>query len=351
MKIALDAHGGDLGLQPNVEGAVLAVSRLDHEVILVGRDPEIREELHRLNAAHNPKIRVVHAPQLVEMAKEPVEECRSKPNSSLMVGTDLVRDGKADAFISAGNSGAVMVAALLRLKRIQGIIRPALAAPYPTLNGMALLIDAGANTDSKPWHLAQFAIMGSIYMRVRFGIDNPKVGLLSIGEEETKGNFLVTESIPLLKNMDINFYGPVEGRDLPEGLTDVVVTDGFTGNVALKLSEGLAKTIFKMMKDQIMRKFTYKIGAMLMKKVFTDLKKKMNPDEYGGAPLLGVNGVVIICHGKSTPKAIFSAILAAGELSKSGMVDQIRKHMAKVNTRITEAKTAHVNVKGLEEWK
>ncbi|OGS45352.1 MAG: phosphate acyltransferase PlsX, partial [Elusimicrobia bacterium RIFOXYB2_FULL_62_6] len=242
------------------------------------------------------------------MAKEPVEECRHKPNSSLMVGTDLVRDGKADAFISAGNSGAVMVAALLKLKRIQGVIRPALAVTFPTAKGTTLLLDAGANTDCKPWHLAQFAIMGSVFMRLKFGVDNPKVGILSIGEEESKGNYLVTESIPLLKTMDINYFGPVEGRDIPEGLTDVVVTDGFTGNVVLKLSEGLAKVIFRMIKDRIMGKFTYKIGAMLMKKVFSDMKKKMNPDEYGGAPLLGVNGVVIICHGKSNPKAIYSAI-------------------------------------------
>lgn len=340
-----------MGLKPNVEGAILAAAQLDHEVILVGRDPEIREELRRLGAAHNAKIRVVHAPQVVEMAREPVEECRLKPNSSLMVGVDLVRDCKADALISAGNSGAVMVAALLRLKRIPGIIRPALAAPYPTLKGMALLIDAGANMDSKSWHLAQFAVMGSVYMRVRFGIENPRVGLMSVGEEETKGSLLVIESIPLLKNVDINFYGPVEGRDLPEGITDVVVTDGFTGNVTLKLSEGLAKVIFKMLKDRIMGKFTYKIGAMLMKKVFADLRKKMNPDEYGGAPLLGVNGVVLVCHGKATPKAICNAIAAAGDLSRSGMVDQIKKHLAKVNSRITEAKTAQVNVKGLEERK
>lgn len=351
MKIALDAHGGDTGLKPNVEGAVLAAAQLEHEIILVGRDPEIREELRRLNAIDQPKIRVVHAPQLVEMAKDPVAECRQKPNSSLMVGADLVRDGKADALISAGNSGAVMVASLLRLKRIQGVIRPALAVPYPTVKGTSLLLDAGANTDCKPWHIAQFAIMGSVYMRLKFGIENPKVGILSIGEEESKGNFLVTESIPLLKNVDINFYGPVEGRDIPEGLTDVVVTDGFTGNVVLKLSEGLAKAIFRMLKDRIMGKFTYKIGAMLMKQVFSDLKKKMNPDEYGGAPLLGVNGVVLICHGKSNPKAVVSAIAAAGELAKSGMVDLIKKQMARVSTTITGAKTAHVDVKGLEEWK
>lgn len=341
MKIALDAHGGDFGLKPNIEGALLAAAQLPHEVILVGRDPEIREELRRLGAEPSGKLRIVHAPQLVEMGKEPVEECRAKPDSSLMVGAELVKDGKADAFISAGNSGAVMVASLLKLKRIPGIIRPAIASPFPTLKGSALLLDAGANMDSKPWHLVQFAIMGSIFMRARFGVENPSVGLLSIGEEETKGNSLVVETIPLMKNVGINFKGPVEGGDLPAGTTDVVVTDGFTGNVALKISEGLAKAIFKMIKGQIQRKFTYKIGALLMKKIFTDLRKKMNPDEYGGAPLLGVNGVVLICHGKTNPKAIFNAVRAAGDLAGSGLVDKIKKHMEQVKDRIADAKSAH----------
>jgi len=340
MKIALDAHGGDFGLKPNLDGAVLAAARLPHEIILVGRDPEIREELRRRGAALSEKLRIVHAAQIVEMGKEPVEECRSKPDSSLMAGVELVRDGKADAFISAGNSGAIMVASLLKLKRIPGIIRPAIAIPYPTLKGSSLLLDAGANMDSKPWHLVQFAIMGSIFMRLRFGVENPSVGLLSIGEEETKGNSLVSETIPLLKNVGINFKGPVEGGDLPAGAVDVVVTDGFTGNVALKLSEGLARTIFTILKEQIRSKFTYKIGALLMKQIFTDLKKKMNPDEYGGAPLLGVNGVVLICHGKASPKAIFNAIRAAGDLAGSGMVEKIRKHMEQIKDQISAAKTA-----------
>ena len=340
MKIALDAHGGDFGLKPNIEGALLALTQLPHEIILVGRDPDIREELRRLGAEPSDRLRIVHAPQLVEMGLEPVEECRSKPDSSLMVGTGLVKDGKADAFISAGSSGAVMVASLLKLKRIPGIIRPAIACPFPTLRGQTLLLDAGANMDSKPWHLVQFAIMGSIFMRSRFGVENPSVGLLSIGEEETKGNSLILETIPLMKSVGINFKGPVEGGDLPAGKTDVVVTDGFTGNVALKLSEGLAKVIFKMIKEQIQRKFTYKIGALLMKKIFTDLRKQMNPDEYGGAPLLGVNGVVLICHGKTNPKAIFNALKAAGDLAGSGMVDEIKKRMEQVKDQISDAKSA-----------
>jgi len=338
MRIALDAHGGDFGLRPNIEGALLAAKKLSHEIILVGRDPEIREELRRLGAENPERISIVHAPQLVEMAAEPVEECRSKPDSSLMVGAGLVRDGKADAFVSAGNSGAVMVASLLKMKRIPGVIRPALAAPLPTLKGTTLLIDAGANMDCKPWHLAQFAVMGSIYMRLLFKIENPTVGLLSIGEEETKGNSLVQETLPLIKNVGVNFKGPVEGRDIPESMTDVVVADGFTGNVVLKLYEGTAKVVFKMLREQIQRKFTYKIGAMLMRRIFVDLKKKMSVDEYGGAPLLGVNGVVIVCHGKVTPYAIYSALRVSGELAASGMVTQIKKQMEQVKDKISAAK-------------
>lgn len=338
MRIALDAHGGDFGLKPNIEGALLAVKKLPHEVILVGRDPEIREELRRCGAQDPERVSIVHAPQVVDMDGEPVEECRSKPDSSLMVGAGLVKEGKADAFISAGNSGAIMVASLLTLKRIPGVIRPAIAAPLPTAKGTTLLLDAGANMDSKPWHLAQFAVMGSIYMKALLGLENPSVGLLSIGEEESKGNALVQETMPLIKNMGVNFYGPVEGRDIPEGLTDVVVTDGFTGNVVLKLYEGTAKTVFKMLKEQIMRKFTYKIGAMLMRKLFTDMKTKMSVDVYGGAPLLGVNGVVLVCHGKVTSQAIFNAVRVTGDLAASGMVTHIKKQMEQVKDRIAEAK-------------
>ena len=338
MRIALDAHGGDFGLKPNIEGALLAAKKLQHEVILVGRDPEIREELRRQGAADPAKITIVHAPHVVDMAGEPVAECRSKPDSSLMIGAGLVHEGKADAFISAGNSGAVMVAAMLKLKRIPGVIRPALAAPLPTMKGTCVLLDAGANMDCKPWHLAQFAVMGSVYMKSLFKIENPSVGLLSIGEEETKGNALVQESLPLIKNMGVNFFGPVEGRDIPEGLTDVVVADGFTGNVALKLYEGSAKTVFKMLKEQIMRKFTYKIGAMLMRKLFADMKVKMSVDIYGGAPLLGVNGVVLVCHGKVTSNAIFNAVRVSAELAAAGMVTHIRKRMEQVKDKISAAR-------------
>ena len=339
MKIALDVNGGDLGLKPNIAGALLADKCFRHEIFLVGRDPEIREELRRLNAKPSDRIHIVHAQDIVEMDKEPVDQCRTKPNSSLMVAADLVREGKADAFISAGNTGATMVASLLRIKRIKGIIRPAIGVPIPTAKGMSILLDGGANSDCKPWHLVQFALMGSIYIRSLLGKENPSVGILSIGEEETKGNNLVIESVPLLKTTNLNFHGPIEGRDIPAGKTDVIVTDGFTGNIVLKLSEGLAKTIFSMIKTEIKSKFTYKIGAMLMKRIFVNLKTKMNPDEFGGAPLLGVNGVVIICHGKTNPTAISNAIKVAGNLAQSNIVDSISKNMEQLKEKISNLKT------------
>ncbi|GAB4034351.1 MAG: phosphate acyltransferase PlsX [Elusimicrobiota bacterium] len=326
MRIVIDAHGGDLGLKPNIEGALEFLKNNSGEIILTGRDAEIREVLRSLAVSSLPeRLKIVDAPQIIEMAGEPVDECRKKPNSSLLVAADLVAEKKADAMVSAGNSGAIMVAALLKIKRIKGISRPAIAIPYPNEKGYSLLLDAGANMDSKPWHLLQFAVMGSIYMKNMEGIEKPKVGILSIGEEECKGNSLVLETIPLLKKAPINFCGPIEGRDLPFGLVDVIVTDGFTGNVALKLSEGLARFVFKTIKDRIKGKFTYAIGAMLMKKIFTDMKARTNPDEFGGAPLLGINGVVIVSHGKTSAKAIKNAAKKASELAACGYVEKIRK--------------------------
>lgn len=349
MRIALDVYGGDFGLKPNLKGALLADKFLEHELLLVGREPEIREELRRLNAQFSSKVHIVHASQIIDMAKEAVEECKNKPNSSLMVCAELVKEGKADAFVSAGNSGAIMVASLLKIKRIPGIIRPAIALPYPTLKGVTILLDGGANMDAKPWHMVQFAVMGSIYSKFLLNISNPSIGIMSIGEEETKGNSLVLETIPLLKNSGLNFYGPVEGKDLPEGLVDVVVSDGFVGNVILKVSEGLAKSILKMLKDEIMKKWTYKIGAFLMKKIFTDIKKKLNPDEFGGAPLLGINGVVIICHGHSNHKAIFNGIRVAGELSKAKLVQHISKDLEKIKDRFEQMKLANSYLSNYEK--
>jgi len=331
MKIIVDAHGGDFGLKPNVQASVDAVNKLGVDIILAGREDEIRDEFKRLGLKHIPsKITIQHCPEIIEMSKEPVEECKNKPNSSIMIGAELVADKKADAFISAGNSGAIMVASLLKIGRIKGISRPALAIPYPTEKGFSLVLDAGANMDSRPYHLLQFAIMGSVYMKNIFGISEPKVGILSIGEEETKGNSLVLETIPLLKSCNqIRFYGPVEGRDIPAPLVDVVVTDGFTGNVVLKLSEGLSRFILHSVKKGISKKIIYKIGAFLMKKIFDDLIKKTNPDELGAVPLLGINGIVLVGHGRTTSKAIFAAIKNAKNVVSQNLIEKIKFEIEK----------------------
>ncbi|HOL62895.1 MAG TPA: phosphate acyltransferase PlsX [Elusimicrobiales bacterium] len=342
MKLCLDAHGGDFGLRPNIEAAIKAVSELGVGIVLVGREKEIREEFRRLGQNEIPKsIEILDCKDIIDMGKEPVEECKSKPESSIMVGCELVGDKKADAFVSAGNSGAIMVSSLLKIGRIKGVARPAITVPFPTENGFSLLLDAGANMDSKPYHLLQFAIMGSIYMKNVAGISNPKVGILSIGEEETKGNSLVIETIPLLKNCKlINYYGPVEGRNIPYNLCDVVVTDGFTGNVVLKLSEGLSKFLFKEIKNGISKSFIYKLGALMMKGVFSEIRKKTNPDEFGGAPLLGIDGVVIVSHGKSSSYAIFNALKNAKKLVSENIIEKMR---AEIEQSMDSVKSNAVN--------
>lgn len=326
MKIAIDAHGGDFGLSPNLKAAVKAARELDCEIILVGREEEIKKEFKIMGYSIIPeRIKIVNASQIIEMGKEPVEECRNKPNSSMVVGCELVAEKLADAFISAGNSGAVMVASLLKIGRIKGISRPAIAIPFPTKKGTTLILDAGANTEVRPFNLVQFAIMGSVFYKNVLGKENPTVGILSIGEEETKGNSLVLETIPLLKNAPhINFVGPVEGRDIPEGKTDIVICDGFVGNIVLKLSEGIAKFFKEFFLEEISTSITAKIGALLLKKVFVKFKNKTDPQKIGGALLLGVNGVVIICHGNSNEYAIFNAIKTARESVEKRIIEKTK---------------------------
>ena len=340
MKIALDAHGGDFGLKPNVEAAIRAVKELDVEIILVGRRKEIIQEINfcGYKTLHS-SIHIADCKDIIEMDREAVEECRSKPDSSIMVGTKLVAEKKADAFISAGNSGAVMVASLLNIGRIKGVVRPAIAVLLPTEKGYSLLLDAGANMDSRPIHLLQFAIMGSVYMKNWCNIKNPKVSILSIGEEETKGNNLVLETIPLLKNCNIiNYIGTIEGRDIPTGAADVVVCDGFIGNIVLKLSEGLTKTLLTFIKNEIGNNLVNKIGALILKKVFRKIKRKTNPDEIGGAPLLGINGVVLVSHGRSNSYAIFNAIKNAKNICEKRFIEKIKFEIenAMKNTQLEE---------------
>ena len=322
MKIALDAMGGDHAPQVEIEGAIQAASELDVSLILVGNREILEAELEKRGATHLP-ITVQNATEVVAMHESPSAAVRKKKDSSVRVAFDLVRRGEADAAVSAGNSGAAMATAMFVLKKLAGVERPARATVVPTLKGKAIILDVGANVDCKPGHLVLVAIMGEVYAKHVLGIDNPKVGLLSNGEEEEKGTELTRKTHSILKESDLNYAGYIEGRDIYNGNVDVVVCDGFVGNVVLKTSEGLAETIGKMLKEEMAGSFSAKIGYLLAKKSFKNLKKRIDYSEYGGAPLLGINGVGFICHGGSNAKAIKNAIRYAGEYVKNN----INKHL------------------------
>ncbi len=309
MKIALDALGGDYGVKPNVLGAIKATKDFGCDVILVGDETKIQEELKQ-NSYDPSKITIVHAPDMIDMEASPALEYRRKKNASIVVCAKLVKEGKADVMISAGNSGATMVAALFGLGRIKGVDRPAIASPMPTQNGFALIVDAGANADCKAVNLLQFAVLGSVYFKHTKGKPNATVGLLSIGEEEGKGNLLIKETTKHIRKLGLNYYGNIEGRDIHSGMIDIVVCDGFVGNIVLKTSEGLAKSLFKMIKANLKGKPFAMLGILMAKSALMGVKKVTDPDTVGGAPLLGVNGNVIISHGKSNEKAIYHAIKA-----------------------------------------
>ncbi len=329
IRIALDALGGDFGANPNVRGALQAARRLGVEIILVGDEKIIRQELANLGHSTLPKhISIVHAPNVIDMGAEPAKEVRTKKDASIVVCAELVHKGAADAFVSAGHSGAAMVAALFGLGRIKGVLRPAIASPMPTYQGVSLLLDAGANADCKPIHLLQFAVMGSTYMQKVFDIEKPKVGVLSIGEEETKGNYLVKHTVPHMREIGVNFTGTVEGRDVNTGDTDVIVCDGFVGNIVLKMAEGLAKIMIRMIKREVKKRPLAICGALLSKGAFSAVKKHTNPDNYGGAPLVGVNGVAIIAHGKSNEVAIFNALKTASKLVKKNFIGDVADKIA-----------------------
>lgn len=330
MKIALDALGGDFGAKPNILGALQAIKKdANLEVILVGNEEVLRKELRSLGHKNLPaRLSVVHAPNTIDMGAEPAKECRSKKDASIVVCADLVHQNRADAFVSAGHSGAAMVAALFGMGRIKGVQRPAIASPMPTYKGVCLLLDAGANADCKPIHLLQFAVMGSTYMQKVFDIPAPSVGVLSIGEEETKGNMLVKHTVPHMREIGVNFRGTVEGRDINTGETDVVVCDGFVGNIVLKTAEGLAKTMIRMIKREVKKRPLAILGSLLSLGAFKAVKNHTNPDCYGGAPLVGVNGVAIIAHGKSNQTAIFNAIKTAARLVEKDFVGDVAAKMA-----------------------
>ncbi len=312
MKIALDAMGGDLAPKAAVEGGVLAARDFGIEVTLVGDRAVVERELADHDAAGLP-IRIEHASEVVLMDDSPIESVLAKPNSSIHVGFELLKHGDVDGFVSAGNSGAVMAAAMAILGNLAGVDRPAIASVIPTSHGVALLIDAGANTEVKPHNLVQFAVMGSVYWRRVRGISRPRVGILANGEESSKGTDLTRAAAAMLEHMSahVNYIGYVEGRDINRGKADVVVTDGFTGNVALKTMEGFAAfmtgNLFKVFGET----WRGRIAFLLVRKGLGAMRARLDPHEYGGAPLLGVNGIAIIAHGSSNPQAIRNAIRAA----------------------------------------
>lgn len=322
MKVAVDAMGGDYAPREIVLGAIAACRELDAEVILVGREEELARELKE-QAVSGLKLEVYPASEIIAMDEHPANAVKKKKDSSLVVANRLVKEGSAVAVISAGNTGAAMTASLLTVGRIKGIKRPAIASPLPTNRGVSVLIDAGANADCEPDNLAQFALMGSVYAERVLGIPTPRVGLLNIGEEETKGNKLSSEAHQLLKAGKLNFIGNIEGKDIPQGVCDVIVCDGFVGNIVLKLSEGLAFALVDQLKKAILAGFLSKIGGLLIKSAFRDLKSKMDYSEYGGAPLLGIDGISIISHGRSNAKAIKNAIRAALKAADQGIIAKI----------------------------
>jgi phosphate acyltransferase len=327
--IALDAMGGDHAPRAEVEGALLAARELGVRVVLVGMEERVRQEVGRHRVPRGAAIEVVNASEVVTMRDSPSQAFRRKKDSSVHVAARLVRDGKADALVSAGNTGAVMTVARFVLGTLPSVDRPALAAAFPNMKErVSVILDVGANVDSKPEQIVQFAVMGEIYYRTIFGVKRPRVALLSIGEEEMKGNELTREAFNRLKQMPLNFMGNVEGRDVFRGDVDVVVCDGFIGNVALKISEGLVEHIGGMLKKAIKSSLTSQLGYALSKRAFDDFRKRTDYSEYGGAPLLGVHGVTIIGHGRSNANAVKNAIRVAAELCRGGVNEKIERELS-----------------------
>jgi len=332
--IALDAMGADKAPEPEIRGAILACRTLPVQMYLVGPQERIRPLLHEYLDGERLPIHIIHASEHIGMNEKAASAVRSKRDSSMRVGMRLVRDKKVSGFFTAGNTGAGMATAKMVLGALPGVDRPALAVVVPTSAGSpCILLDVGANVDCKPQNLEQFAVMGEMYARSVLKISRPRVGLLSIGEEEGKGNELTAETSPLLKQLPINFIGNVEGRDIYNGHADVVVCDGFVGNVALKTSEGLTKLVRDMLKQSLNTTVTAQVGALLSRKAFNAFKKRLDPSEYGGAPLLGVRGVCIIGHGSSNERAIYNGIRVAAEFAQAGINERIEREFAQRPTQ------------------
>lgn len=332
IKIVVDAMGGDFAPQVPVRGALMASKEFNIKVILVGDEREIKAELSKHDMA-GASIEIVHAEEAIRMDEEALQAVRKKKKSSIRVAAEIIKNGKANGMVSAGNTGAIVAIMKVALGTLEGVERSALAILIPHLNGFSILIDVGANVDCKPLHLKQFAIMGSIYANEILGVQLPRIGLLSIGEEEIKGNELIKEVHKSLKEAGINFIGNIEGKDVYAGVADVIVCDGFVGNIVLKVSESMAETIEKMLKEELSRTVWSKLGFLLARGAFVTFKKRVDYSEYGGAPLLGVKGIAIICHGRLPAKAIKNAIKVAMNFSHYKLNDRIQEEIKNLNEK------------------
>lgn len=329
MNIILDAMGSDDHPGPELEAAVLAARQFGDPITLVGPEDVLTTRLKSLNTSGLP-VKIVHAPEVLEMTDKPVENARHKALNSMAVGLELIKSGEGNAFITAGNTGGAMVNALLRLGRLRGVQRPALCGTFPVHGGQCNVIDLGANADCRPDFLQQFAVMGSLYANKVFGVDKPRVGILSNGEEAGKGSQLVRDSYPLIAASGVNFIGNVEPKEMFAGGADVVVCDGFTGNILLKSSEAAAKLLTTILKEKITAGTLTKIGGLLAKSAFDEVKRVMDPSEYGAAPLLGVDGLVFIGHGRSDAKALVSAIRVARQAVQADLMGALRQSLSQL---------------------
>jgi glycerol-3-phosphate acyltransferase PlsX len=328
IRIAVDAMGGDFAPTAIVDGAVAAARHLDVQIALVGATSRVRDALASHADWQTLRIDVIDAPDVIGMREAPVVALRRKPGASIRVAADTVARGQASALVSAGHTGATVIAAYSGFGTIPGVDRPALATAIPTRARPAVLLDAGASVECRPQHLLQFAIMGAVYARVALGIAHPRIGLLSIGEEETKGNELTREAHRLLKASSLHFIGNIEGREIYSGLADVVVCDGFTGNIVLKTSEGLVDTVEALLGDELQGTFSSQVGYLLSRRAFRRFRKRVDYSEYGGAPLLGVAGLAIVCHGRSSAKAVRNAIAMAYRFATTDVIRRIEQEIA-----------------------
>jgi phosphate acyltransferase len=341
IQIAVDAMGGDEAPGHIVDGALAAARHFDLGVTLVGPADRLEQEVSRHPGVDRKRVRIVHADEVVEMAEAPTAALRRKPHASIRVAADAVARGEAAALFSAGHTGATVMAAYAAFGMLPGVDRPALAATIPTRRHPAVLLDVGASVECRPQHLLQFAVMGSMYARVAFAIDTPRVGLLSIGVEETKGNELTREAHRLLKASPLCFIGNVEARDVYSGAADVIVSDGFTGNIALKVSEGLVEVVEELLRDELSSTITTRVGSLLTSRAMRHFQKRVDYSEYGGAPLLGPAGIAIVGHGRSSAKAVRNAVAMAYRFVSSQFIERVEREIAAASAQASGSGVSH----------